>query len=100
MAEQTKNLCAQIPESLHIKLREHQEASGKTLAQYMVWLITKFYDYEQGGTMHMDDKRTVAFQVPAELFEQLKEYLKKHKMKQSTFFLNCIQQALSDDQEP
>ena len=99
MEEQTKNLCAQIPEQLHARLRERQEASGQTLAQYMTWLITKFYAYEQGGTVMMDDKRTVAFQVPAELFEQFKEYLKKYKMRQNTFFLDCIQRALADDGE-
>lgn len=47
----------------------------------------------------MDDKRTVAFQVPVDLFEQFKEYLKEHKMKQNTFFLACIQRALDEDQK-
>ena len=32
MAEETRNLCAQIPASLHAQVREQQEASGKTLA--------------------------------------------------------------------
>ena len=45
----------------------------------------------------MDDKRTVAFQVPVDLFEQFKEYLKQHKIKQNTFFLACIQRALNED---
>ena len=44
-----------------------------------------------------DNKRTVAFKVPAELFEQLKAYLEKHNIKQSAFFLDCIQRALADD---
>lgn len=35
MAEETKNLCAQIPASLHAQVREQQEMSGKTLGQYM-----------------------------------------------------------------
>lgn len=35
MGEKTRNLCAQIPESLHSKVRERQEASGQTLDQYM-----------------------------------------------------------------
>ena len=48
----------------------------------------------------MDDKKTVAFQVPADLFEQLKAYLKKHNIKQNSFFLDCIQRALADDAEP
>ena len=38
----TKNLCAQIPIDLHRKVREHQEQSGKSLGEYMTWLITTF----------------------------------------------------------
>ena len=79
MAEETKNLCAQIPASLHAQVREQQEISGKTLGQYMTWLLTEFYAYEKGGNGRMaDNKRTVAFQVPAELFDQLKAYLTRH----------------------
>lgn len=95
MAESTKNLCAQIPESLHAKVREHQETSGQTLGQYMTWLITKFYESE-GKTTMKDNQRTVAFQVPEELFEQFKAYLKRQGLKQNAFFLNCIRQALED----
>ena len=98
MAEKTKNLCAQIPESLHSKVRERQETSGKTLSEYMTWLITSFY--EQEGMKNMDGKqKTIAFQVPPEMFEQFKQYLKRHDMKQVEFFLNCIQQALDADQQ-
>lgn len=47
--------------------------------------------------MDKDNVRTVAFQVPTELFEQLKAYLKRNGIKQNAFFLNCIQQALAGD---
>ena len=93
MAEKTLNLCAKIPESLHGKVRESQEASGQTLGQYMPWLITKFYEEEGKPTMK-GNQRTVAFQVPEELFERFKEYLKRNGVKQNAFFLSCIQKAL------
>lgn len=98
MAENTKNLCAQIPESLHAKVRERQGASGQTLNQYMTWLITTFYESE-GKTTMKENQRTVAFQVSAELFEQFKDYLKRNGIKQNAFFLNCIQQALEEDRK-
>ena len=97
MAEKTKNLCAQIPESLHTQLRAHQEESGQTLGQYMTWLITTFYQKEGKNAMK-ENQRTVAFQVSAELFEQFKEYLKRQGIKQNAFFLNCIRQALEEEQ--
>ncbi len=93
MAEGIKNLCAPIPESLHMQLRERQEASGQTLGQYMTWLITTFYEQE-GKTTMKENQRTIAFQVPEELFQQFKEYLKRQGIKQNAFFLDCIRQAL------
>jgi hypothetical protein len=97
MAESTKNLCAQIPASLHAVVREKQEASGQSLSQYMTWLITEFYENGGKTTMANGTQRTVAFQVPAELFEQFKEYLKQHNIKQNAFFLDCIQRALAEE---
>ena len=44
------------------------------------------------------ETRTVAFQVPAELFEEFKDYLQRHGMKQKEFFLSCIQRALADEE--
>lgn len=97
MPDCTKNLCAQIPATLHTEVRKQQEASGKTLSQYMTWLITEFYEMEEKQTMNSNEKRTVAFQVPVEMFEQFKEYLKANGIKQNAFFLNAIRRALEED---
>ena len=99
MAEDTRNLCAQIPATLHIRVRQEQEAAGKTLSEYMTWLITTFYQKEEEKQMTYTENRTVAFQVPADLFEEFKAYLDRHHIKQKAFFLDCIQRALADDQE-
>ena len=98
MADMIKNLCAPIPADLHAQLRERQEASGQTLGQYMTWLITKFYE-EEGKPAMKGNQRTVAFQVPQDLFERFKEYLKKNGVKQNAFFLDCIQKALESEKQ-
>ena len=98
MAGMIKNLCAPIPANLHAQLRQRQEASGKILGQYMTWLITKFYD-EEGKPAMKGNQRTVAFQVPEELFERFKGYLKKNGVKQNAFFLDCIQKALETEKQ-
>lgn len=98
MAENVKNLCAPIPAELHAQLRQRQEESGQTLSQYMTWLITKFYESE-GKTTMKENQRTVAFQVPTELFEQFKDYLKRKGLKQNAFFLSCIQRALEEGEK-
>lgn len=98
MAEKTKNLCAQIPESLHTKVRQRQEESGKSLSEYMTDLITKFFEMEEKNMATANsNQRTVAFQVDTELFERFKAFLKENGIKQNAFFLDCIQRALSKD---
>ena len=94
MAEGYKNLCAEIPVGLHSKVRQRQTKSGKSLSQYMTELITQFYEMEGKQIMSKENVRTVAFQVPENLFERFKAYLKQNGIKQNAFFLNCIQQAL------
>ena len=100
MEGKVKNLCAPIPEGLHARVREEQEASGQTLGQYMTWLIQTFFDNQnkEENTMNTD-KRTVAFQVPGELFERFKDYLQERGIKQNAFFLDCIHRALAEAQE-
>ena len=98
MAGETSNLCAKIPVKLHQRIREKQAESNKSLNDYITWLITSFYETEGKPTMNTDT-RTVAFQVPADLFEHFKEYLQRHGLKQKDFFLDCIQRALADNDD-
>lgn len=98
MAEKIKNLCAPIPEELHLRLRQKQEESGLALGPFMAQIITQFLEME-GKTMADSNQRTVAFQVDAELFERFKEYLKANGIKQRDFFLNAIQQVLDSKAE-
>ena len=98
--EATKNLCAQIPESLHARVRTEQEQSGQTLSQYGTTLITEYYTLKEGRKM--EGTRTMAFQIPEELFQRIKRYLDSEseqtgkKVSQREFVLGLIQKALDD----
>ena len=98
--ETTKNLCAQIPESLHARVRTEQEQSGQTLSQYVTALITEYYNLKEGRKM--EGTRTMALQIPEELFQRIKRYLDSEseqtgkKVSQREFVLGLIQKALDD----
>ncbi len=47
--------------------------------------------------MEKEVTRPVCVQVPVELFEQFKAYLKQHGMTQKDFAIRCIQQALTEN---
>ena len=97
MAEEKRNLCAQIPISLHSRVRQEQEASGQTLSEYMTQLITNYYHMKEENQNMNTETRTIAFQVPPELFEEFKAFLQRSHLKQKEFFLACIQRALAEE---
>ena len=88
-----KNLCAQIDTALHMRVRQEQEQSGKTLSEFVEQLITDYYKMKENVKM-TGDMRTMAIQLPEELFERLKAYLKKNNLKQKQFIIGLIEDAL------
>ena len=93
-----KNLCAQIDTALHARVRQEQERSGQTLSEFVEQLITDYYKMKEGTKM-TGDMRTMAIQLPEELFERLKAYLKKNNLKQKQFIIGLIEDALEQDEE-
>ena len=93
-----KNLCAQIDTALHMRVRQEQERSGRTLSEFVEQLITDYYKMKEGTKM-TGDMRTMAIQLPEELFERLKAYLKKNNLKQKQFIIGLIEDALEQDEE-
>ena len=92
-----KNLCAMIPADLHARVRLEQEQSGKTLSEFVEQLITDYYKMKEGTKM-TGDMRTMAIQLPEELFERLKAYLKRNNLKQKQFIIGLIEDALEEDE--
>ena len=100
MAENKKNLCAMIPVELHERVRAAQERAGVTLSAYITELLTNYYE----GVSEKMEKgmRTMAFQMPEEMFQRLKKLLEQKsartgkKVSQKEFVLGLIQRALDE----
>ncbi len=95
--KQTKNLCAQIPLSLHNQVRAGQAKSGQTLSGYITEILTTYYE---GGFTTMTNTRTLAFQISEELYQKIKAHLQHEsqrlgrKVSQKEFVLGLIEQSL------
>ena len=101
----TKNLCAQIPIDLHERVSEERERLGQTTSEYITNLIQEYYDMienQKGGIQMTEKGRTMAFQIPEELFQRIKRHLEREtlrtgkKLTQRDFVLNLITQALDE----
>ena len=93
--EERKNLCAMLPVALHTRVRQEQEKAGMTLGEYVEALITEYYDWKDGKIM-TGEMRTLAAQIPAELFDRLDRYLKERGIKKKEFLIDIITRALEE----
>ena len=94
--EGKKNLCAMISTDLHAKIMaEKEQLELNTLAEYVERIFTEHFE----GGNSMKAERTLAVQIPAELFERLKEYLVAHNLKQKQFLIQLIESALDDTEK-
>ena len=91
--EERKNLCAMLPVALHARVRQEQEKAGMTLGEYVEAMITEYYDWKDGKIM-TGEMRTLAAQIPAELFDRLDRYLKERGIKKKDFLVDIITRAL------
>ena len=91
--EERKNLCAMLPVALHTRVRQEQEKAGMTLGEYVEAMITEYYDWKDGKIM-TGEMRTLAAQIPAELFDRLDRYLKERGIKKKDFLIDIIIRAL------
>ena len=107
MAE-TKNLCAQIPLELHAKVCGERERREQTTSQYITQLLMEYYEMKENGdsmTMANNGSRTMAFQIPEELFQRIKQHLEREsarsgrKVTQREFVLGLIEEALEQAEE-
>ena len=98
MAE-TRNLCAQIPIDLHTKVMEEKNALGQALSEYITNILNEHFE---GGnkTMAISATKTLAFQIPEELDQRIKNFLAAEKertgkkVSQREFVVGLIIQAL------
>jgi len=96
-----KGLTVKIAADLHAQVKRYIEANGMTMAEF----VSKALDDELHPKTtikeekYMGNMRTMAFQVPEDLFQQIKDYLDRHHMTQKQFVLGLIQDELDRDYE-
>lgn len=99
MAEEKKGITVKIDADLHSEVKAYVEAQGLTMAEF----VSKALDDElhpkmnmNGGTT-MEKMRTMAFQVPEDLFQKIKDYLNRNHMTQKDFVLGLITKEIDRD---
>lgn len=98
-AEEKKGITVKIDAALHAQVREYLDAHEMTMAEF----VTKALDNELHPKNEMKEgakmanTRTLAIQIPEELFQRIKEYLQRNNMTQRQFLIGLIEDELDRD---
>lgn len=95
--EEKKGITVKVDAGLHAEVKQYIESHGMTMAEFVTLALQdelhpKFKTKEDMGNM-----RTLAFQVPDDLFKQIKEYLQRNNMTQKEFIIGLIETELERD---
>jgi hypothetical protein len=101
MADEKKGITVKIDADLHAEIREYIESKGMTMAEFVSKaLYNELHPKIQPQEVkNMGPMRTMAFQMPEEMFQRLKDYLHEHNMTQKEFVLGLVEAELNRDQE-
>lgn len=94
-----KGITVKIDAGLHAEVRQYLESHGMTMAEFVTQALQdelhpKINMKEENG---MSNMRTLAFQVPEELFQQIKDYLQRNNMTQKEFVIGLIKTEIDRD---
>ena len=101
MADEKKGITVRIDADLHAEIREYIESKGMTMAEFVSQaLYNELHPKIQPQEVkNMGPMRTMAFQMPEDMFQRLKDYLHEHNMTQKEFVLGLVEAELNRDQE-
>lgn len=101
MADDKKGITVKIDADLHAEIKEYLERhEGMTMAEFITLAVDDELHpkIQQKEGNNMGNMRTMAFQVPEELFQRIKDYLHRNNMSQKEFVLGLIETELDREQ--
>lgn len=100
LADEKKGITVKIDADLHAEVKEYIEQHGMTMAEFITLAVDNELHpkYQNKEEKNMGNMRTMAFQVPEELFQRIKGYLQRNNMSQKQFVLGLIEAELDREQ--
>ena len=101
MAEEKKGITVKIDASLQAEIRQFIEQNGMTMADFVSQaLYNELHPKIQPQEVkNMGPTRTMAFQMPEDMFQRLKDYLHRHGITQKEFVLGLVEAEIKRDEE-
>lgn len=100
LAEEKKGITVKIDADLHAEVKQYIEQHGMTMAEFITLAVDDELHpkYQIKEEKNVGKMRTMAFQVPEELFQRIKDYLHRNNMSQKDFVIGLIETELDREQ--
>ncbi|MDY2618048.1 MAG: hypothetical protein SOW00_04545 [Oscillospiraceae bacterium] len=97
--QEKKGITVKIDADLHAEVRQYLEATNMTMAEFVTQALDdELHPKFQKEDMKMENTRTIAFQVPEDLFQRLKDYLRRNEITQRQLLITLIEDELEREQ--
>lgn len=100
LADDKKGITVKIDAGLHAEVRQYIEQHSMTMAEFITLALDDELHpkFNQKEGSNMENMRTLAFQVPEDLFQRIKDYLHRNNMSQKEFVIGLIEDELEREQ--
>ncbi len=94
-----KGITVKIDAELHAEVRQYLERHEMTMAEFVTLALQDELHPKLNITeeKNMGNMRTLAFQVPEELFHNIKDYLQRNNLTQKEFVIGLIENEINRD---
>lgn len=96
-ADSKKGITVKVDAELHAEVRQYLEDHGMTMSEFVSLALADELHPKIQMKEDMGSMRTLAFQVPDDLFRRIKEYLQRNNMTQKEFMIGLIENELTRD---
>ena len=95
-----KGITVKVDAQLHAEVTQYIQNHGMTMSELVALALQNELHpkIQEKEGKNMGNMKTLAFQVPEELFWRIKEYLQRHNMSQKDFVIGLIERELEQEQ--
>lgn len=94
--EETRGITVKVALPLHTRAKQEAEANEQTMSQFIEAVLQFYFNREDGKKMS-EKKRTLAFQVSEEFFQEVQEYIKARNMRLKDFGITAMRRMLEEE---
>ena len=97
MTAEKKGITVKVDAELHSEVRQYLDENGLTMAEFVAKSLRDELHPKFTEEKSMENMRTLAFQVPEELFRKIKDYLQRNNLTQKEFVIGLIENEIERD---